>query len=82
MLQGKWIGEGDEIMEIDGLIVTTYYDDDDIYMSRIKIEDNYYHIKSFKEDLEVEYQILELTEKVFKYLYVESSTVWVYKKQN
>lgn len=82
MLQGKWTDEGDKLstLEFDGLVQTTYYENEYIDNSRIKIEDNYFNTKSFEDNSENKYQIMELTPQVFKILYLASGSILIYKK--
>ncbi len=82
MLQGKWFGKDNkkDVMQIEGLVQTVFFDDEYIYASRIKIDDKHFSIKSFEDNSVTVYQLIELSKDVFKYFYEESSTTFEYYK--
>lgn len=80
MVQGTWV-DGKSKFEIEGLVLTEYYDGKFFESSRIKFEDNDFYIQSFEDNSITQYELTKLTKDTFAYFYYESSTDFVYKRK-
>ncbi len=82
LLQGTWTSKDDasNTMEIDGLIKTEYSGNEYIDEAKIKIDGKYLFFYTFDDDT-YKYEILELTDKTLKLIYLARGNTLVYYKK-